>query len=381
MSAALKEILSVDVSASWLWAQVTTAWQAFANWWRSELFDLLPEPLVAWLGGTEGPVIRLGVETNGVRIEGISATGRLADCTTIAWSDYSLAALDRHLSSTGFTRPGGIIGVVLPATTFFRRSFEIPVRARDGVHATARQELEHRTPFQAENVHLGMVIAPRQKDSQTLTVHQTIVRRDIVEEVVLRLGLALADISFVAPPLNDDDSLASSISLRPQADRGVPFTRRLIHILTMAAVIIAGLDAALLWWRQEQTIAAIEAQTLVVREQALTVSGLEQEIARVQSVLRALEEQRASPSAAELWRETSRILPDNTWVTDWRLRDGSVSIAGYSLAATQLVGLFEKSQLFKQASLDAPITFDSANERERFSLIVRTSANARFAQR
>jgi general secretion pathway protein L len=325
-------------------------------------------------------VIRLGVETNGVRIEGISATGRLVDRATIAWSDYSLTALDRYLARIGFKRSGGIIGVVLPATTFFRRSFEIPVRAREGVHATARQELEHRTPFQAENVHLGMVIAPRQKDSQTLTVHQTIVRRDIVEEVVLRLGLAPADISFVAPPLSDNDSRACSISLRPQADRGVPFTKRLIQILTVAAVIIAGLDAALFWWRQEQTIAAIEAQTLVVREQALTVSGLEQEIARVQSVLRALEEQHASPSAADLWRETSRILPDNTWVTDWRLRDGSLSIAGYSLAATELVGLFDKSQLFKQASLDAPITFDSVNERERFSLIVRASANARSAQ-
>ena len=90
-----------------------------------------------------------------------------------------------------------------------------------------------------------------------------------------------------------------------------------------------------LWWRQEHSIAAIEAQTLVVREQALTVSGFEQEIATVRSALRALEEQRVSPSAADLWRETSRILPDNTWVTDWRLRDGSVSIAGYSLAATE----------------------------------------------
>ena len=381
MSAALKEILSVDVSPSWLWGQAITAWRGFATWWRSEFFDLLPEPLVAWLGGTAGPVIRLGVETNGVRIEGISATGRLADCATIAWSDYSLAVLDRYLARIGFKRSGGIIGVVLPATTFFRRSFEIPVRAREGVHATARQELEHRTPFQAENVHLGMVIEPRQRDSQTLTVHQTIVRRDIVEEAVLRLDLPLADIHFVAPPLSDNDSLACSISLRPQADREVPFTKRLIHLLTVAAVIVAGLDAALFWWRQEHTIAAIEAQTLVVREQALTVSGFEQEIARVRSALRALEEQRASPSAADLWRETSRILPDNTWVTDWRLRDGSVSIAGYSLAATELVGVFEKSQLFKQASLDAPITFDSVNERDRFSLIVRASANARSAQR
>ena len=123
MSAALKEILSVDVSPSWLWGQATAAWRGFAAWWRSELFDLLPEPLVAWLGGTAGPVIRLGVEMNGVRIEGISATGRLADGTTIAWSDYSLAALDRYLSRIGFKRSGGIIGVVLPATTFFQRSF------------------------------------------------------------------------------------------------------------------------------------------------------------------------------------------------------------------------------------------------------------------
>ena len=127
------------------------------------------------------------------------------------------------------------------------------MRAREGVHATARQELEHRTPFQAENVHLGMVIEPRQRDSQTLTVHQTIVRRDIVEEAVLRLDLPLADIHFVAPPLSDNDSLACSISLRPQADREVPFTKRLIHLLTVAAVIVAGLDAALFWWRQERT--------------------------------------------------------------------------------------------------------------------------------
>ena len=56
-----------------------------------------------------------------------------------------------------------------------------------------------------------MVIEPRQRDSQTLTVQQTIVRRDIVEEAVLRLDLPLADIHFVAP-LNDNDSLACSIS-------------------------------------------------------------------------------------------------------------------------------------------------------------------------
>jgi general secretion pathway protein L len=321
-------------------------------------------------------VIRLGVETDGVRVEGVSAAGRLEHSGTIAWSDYSVPALDSHLFRIGLKRSDGIIGVILPPTAFFRRSIEIPLRARERVHAIARQELEHRTPFQAEGVYLGMVIEPRQKDSETLTIRQTIARRDVVESAVRRLELPLADVCFVAPATGDDDSLACSISLRPEPDREVPFTRRLLRILAVVAVLVAGLDAALFWWRQERTITAIEAQTAVVREQARVVHGLEQEIARIRSALRTLEKQRTSLSTADLWREMSRLLPDHSWATEWRFRAGLVSMAGFSAAATELVGLIEKSPVFSQASLDAPITFDAVNGRERFSLVVHTRADA-----
>src|SRR5262245_17103600 len=101
---ALNDILSADLSLRWLWAQVPVAWRGLVNWWRSEFLDLLPESLVAWLGGTAGPVVRLGVETNGVRVEGLSATGRMAHSGTIAWDEYSVAALDRHLSRIGLKR-------------------------------------------------------------------------------------------------------------------------------------------------------------------------------------------------------------------------------------------------------------------------------------
>jgi general secretion pathway protein L len=325
-------------------------------------------------------VIRLGVEADGVRVEGVSATGRVEHSGTIAWSDYSVPALDRYLFQIGLKRSDRVTGVVLPPTTFLRRSFKIPVPARERLHAIARQELEHRTPFQAESVHLDMVIEPRQRDSKTLTIRQTIVRRDLVEAAARRLDLPLADIHFVAPAMNDNDSLASSISLRPEVDREVPFTKRLLHILTAAAVIVTGLDAALFWWKQERTITAVEVQVAVVREHALVVRGLEQEIVRIRSALRALEKQRASLSTADVWRETSRLLPDHSWATDWRFRDGLVSIAGFSAAATELVGLFDKSPLFTQASLDAPITFDAVNGREHFSLVVRTRADAPSAQ-
>jgi len=376
---ALTDILSTEVSLSRLWAQAPAAWRAFASCWRSELFSLLPESLVAWVGGTAGPVIRLGLETNGVRVEGVSTTGRVSQNGTIAWSDYSVAELDRSLLRIGLKRSDAIVGIVLPEIMFFRRSFGIPVRAYERVHAIAKQELEHRTPFQAESVYLGMVIEPRQKDSQTVTIRQTIVRRELVEEAVRRLDLSLAEISFVAP-MGDKDSPASSISLHPEADRQVPFTRRVLWILIVTALITAGLDATLFWRRQEHTITAIEAEIDLVRERALAVRGIEQEITRIRSALVTLENQRASLSSVDVWQETSRVLPDHSWVTDWRFRDGLISMAGFSAAATELVGLFEKSSLFTQANLDAPITFDAVNERERFSLVVRTRADAPSGQ-
>jgi general secretion pathway protein L len=372
---ALNHILSVDVSPRWLWAQMPTAWRKLTSWWRSELLDLLPQSVVAWLGAAAGPVIRLSVEADGVRIEGVAGTGRVVHTRLMRWADYSVSALNRHLSRMGFKRSDGTVGVVLPSTAFFHRSFEIPVRARGHVHAIARQELEHRTPFQADTVHLGMLIEPRQRDSETLIVRQTIVRRDHVEAAVRRLELPLEDIHFVASAMGDNDTLQHSVSLRPETGREVRSTKRFLHVLITAAVIIAAVDAALFWWRQERAIAAIEAETAAVRGRALVVQGLEQQIARVRSALGALERKRASLSTADLWRETSRVLPDHSWATDWRFQDGLVSMAGFSATATELVGLFEQSQLFTQASLNAPITFDAATGRERFSLVIRARVN------
>jgi general secretion pathway protein L len=376
----MNDILSAELSPRWLWAQVPAAWRAFADWWRGEFRDLLPTPVGAWLGGTTGPIVRLVVESNGVRVEGVSGSGRLTHETTIAWSDYSLSALDQYLFRVGLRRADAILELVLPATSFFFRAFEVPLQAQGRIHAIARQELEHRTPFAADSVHLGMVIEPRQKGSQTLTVRQTVVQHDFVAAAAGRLGLSVADIHLVAPAKSDTNSGACSISLRPEAEREVPFSRRLISLLLATAVTIAGLDAAFFWWRQERAITAIEEEIAGVREHALVVRGLEGEVARIGSTLRVLEKKRTSLSAADLLRETSDLLPDHSWATDWRFRDGAISMAGFSSAATELVGLFEKSPLFTQASLDAPITFDAASRRERFSLVIHARTGAPATQ-
>jgi len=378
---AIRDLSFADRSLAVIRAHLRTGMRRLAAWWLAELRDLLPEAIVTRLCDRGAPTILLHVASDGVRLHIGPVRGRAAHHGHIAWSDYSPAALDRRLLAIGLKRDDGTLGLVLPPTAFFHRTFDVPTRARERIHAVASQELEHRTPFRTDDVHLGMNIDPHQRNSQTLTIHQTIVRRDLVEAAVRRLDLPLAQFSFVASAANESGSPASSVPLRPKSDHAASATVRLVRALAAAAFVIAVGDGVLFWRQQESAIAATEAQAAIERERALAVRGLEDEIARVRSSLRALEERRRLPSTADLWRETSRVLPDNSWVTDWRVRGGMVSTAGFSATATELVGTFERSPLFAEASLDAPITLDALNGRERFSLVVRTRADSRFAQR
>lgn len=378
---AIRELLFTDWSLALIWAQTRVGWRRFSSWWLAEFRGLWPEFLVTRLCDNGEPVIRLQVESDGVRVEVASPRGRVVHSGFISRPDYSVAALDRHLAGIGRRRREAIVGVILPPDSFFHRSFAVPARARERIHAIARQELEHRTPFQPTEIHFDMIVDPEQRDAKTLTVHQSIVRRDLVETAVRDLDLTPPEVSFVAPAGQLDGSPVPAISLRSDSGHRNSSTRRLILALTAAAGILTCADAVLSWWAKERMIVTIEAREAVERGKALAVRGLEDEVARVQSALRALESRRQLPSTASLWRETSRVLPDNTWVTDWRRRNGTLSIAGFSAKATELVGLFEKSPLFGETSLDAPITFDALTGREHFSLIVRTRADPRLAQR
>ena len=376
----VRELLFTDWSPALIRAQARTGARRLAAWWLAELRDLLPGSIVMRLCDRGEPVIRLEACSDVIRVDVVSPGGRAIHGAVIARADYSAAALDRHLTALGRKRHGAILALVLPESAIFTRTFAIPARARERLHAIARQELEHRTPFLAADVHIGVGVGA-QRDGQTIMVHQSIVRRDLVEAAARALDLDPAEIAFITAATPQGAPPPSPIRLRPDSDRRAAKTRRLAVALTAAAAVMACADAALFWWTQERTIAAIELRAAGERDKAMAVRNLEDDIARVALALRTLADRRGRPSTTDLWRETSRVLPDNTWLTDWRRRNGSVSIAGLSTTATALVAMFEKSPLFGEASLDAPITVDTVSGRERFSLILRTPASPRLAQR
>src|SRR5262245_512237 len=149
---AVRELLFADWSVALMRAQLREMFRRFAAWWLAEARLLLPEALIAYFSARGGPVVGLVPTDDGVRVELSSVPRRPPRSTVIPWADYSPAALDRHLAEAGLTRRDGALGVVLPPSSFFCRTLDVPLRARAHIHTLARQELEHRTPFQADHV-------------------------------------------------------------------------------------------------------------------------------------------------------------------------------------------------------------------------------------
>jgi general secretion pathway protein L len=73
-------------------------------------------------------------------------------------------------------------------------------------------------------------------------------------------------------------------------------------------------------------------------------------------------------------------LPDGVFVSDMRLveaREGerSIEIVGLADSAASLPALFDRSPLFAEAKLTAPITPDPIEKRESFSLQAKVRRN------
>jgi general secretion pathway protein L len=86
----------------------------------------------------------------------------------------------------------------------------------------------------------------------------------------------------------------------------------------------------------------------------------------------------------QLWVELSRILPGDSWVSELRMSQGDkgalkVTMAGFSPAAANLVGIVDQSPLFDSVSLTAPIAIDPTEQRERF--VLQASINPQSAQK
>jgi general secretion pathway protein L len=142
--------------------------------------------------------------------------------------------------------------------------------------------------------------------------------------------------------------------------------------LAALAVLLLVSAVLLTLSRYESALGEIQARIAQTRIEAAAVRQvLERSDAAVADLGRLQKLKREHIPAIQVLEELTRLLPDTVWLSDFRLEGDTLDISGLAKSGAALPPLFERSAIFADAVLTAPLTLDPREDKERFSLRVR----------
>ncbi len=155
--------------------------------------------------------------------------------------------------------------------------------------------------------------------------------------------------------------------LPPEERRGVDEGAPVLTFL-LAAVLVA---TSLLWVssalvKDYLILRGLRAELAALEPQMRQIHAAESESDQLREKLLLLTEGAEAPNSLVL-QELTKIVPNNAYLTSFRVRNGRVELEGFATAASDLVPVLEKSRLLRNAQFTSPVTKVQDNQ-ERFSL-------------
>lgn len=346
----------------------------FITWYVKQFRTAFPETFIDWLTdkGVRSLIIRKNQTDDEIEFSTINRKASTpATHFRIKKSNIKASSLSSELSGHGFDRNSTRLIFEIEEKAFFRRSSIIPSSAKDQIPRLMQMEIERKTPFKIEDVFSCYTLKNSTESPAKILVHQWILRRDLVEGMLFQYALTLEDIDIIQPV--SSEKTAPTIELKKRQSDTQYLKKLIIIILSMSAFLLI-IGVAVTLWKQEKISADLDEKISSVSAKAAKIREIADRATSESRLLLSLRSERASKhSLVNILDETSKLLPDGSYVTELRLsetRSGQrvIDIIGFSDKAVNLPALFDKSSIFLDAELTAPITPDLTEKRDAFSL-------------
>ena len=343
----------------------------FGEWWKRELAAAMPDRLrAAFARRRARPVLAF----DGSRATLWQPSAANGELRMVAVADVPLYADAQSVEAAGRTAFAPLIAaygaspsivVSLSPRASLRKMLTLPIALEDHLHQSLAYDLDRHTPFKPEELYFDAVIVDRDAAHNTLRVDLAAARRSVVDNVLRQaegFGARVAAVT-VDPPAT---ACSSRIDLLPPDRRVATAGWARWQIVLPAVLLVLGIIAALvlpIWQKREEAIALTE-----MAEQARDRAGVSDRLRtelerRVSDYNFALERKYAFAGTVQVLDDITRILPDDTWLTQLEIhatrgKDAQREIAmrGESANAGRLVSLLEDSKLFTQAAPRSPTT-------------------------
>lgn len=348
--------------------------RAAFQWWVGELRAMIPERFTRALARSADRLVLVDEgDALELRLERGRSVERLA---VLAGSeDEAKKRLPTILRQRGLDRAvrTGVIEVTmrLAAARGTRSVIDLPLIAESNLREVISFELDRHTPFNPSQAYYAHRILAREPATKRLNVELTVVPRRVVAEaaaVAMGLGLELDRVELAA---DNQSGLPSDNLLPAMAPAPRRAITRLNYALAAAAAALAVVAIYLPIRDAESRAAALAGDFAAVKQSAERAAVLRKEIDGERKAARfVIDRKRANPSVSELIAEITRILPDDTFLSEWQLRGSELELTGITASSSELVALLEQSRRFRGTSFRSPVTPDKQTGRERFHIAV-----------
>lgn len=341
----------------------------FLEWWFEELSGLVPERIRRALRRGERILVldfsARELVLREFRGDRCREVGRLLleRVGTAGW-EGSAKALVRKVRLKNAE-----LAVRLPADAGLRKTLDLPSTAESELREALFFQIDRQTPFAPEEVYFDYRVKRGQAEANRLMTELTVVPRERVDEAVetvARWGLQ-ATIVDVA---TDDPNAPPRLNLLSET-KHEKTTRNWSALNGLLALIALALAAAAVYIpleRQRGVVDDLSEKVAVAKSEAEEAAKLRQELEQVIEYGRFLAKQKQqAPSVLRVLDELTRIVPDDTWVYQLDIGRGEIRIAGYSSAASSLIGLISESPWFRRPQFRSPVTQDPRTGLERFN--------------
>lgn len=343
----------------------------FFNWWRRELAFLVPSWLRKMVTDSydclivsrQGDYFELKFLSDDPRKE----FGRiiLNEEGRQVW--YRLVSRNVNLQNAP-------IVLRLVAGQALQKIITLPAAAQDNMLQVVGFEMERLTPFKADQVYYDARLVEKLPKLNQIRVELVVVQRarlDAILREMVGLGLLPGRVDVITDTEKENSRPSLHYNLLPEKLHERPDRRKRIinGSLLVLLLVLVSLIAVVPLWVKRSYMLELEAQVDRTRKAGMEVKALKKEaeaLSREANFL--LEKKSTEPVLVEMLNELSRVIPDETWLTDINYRENKLQIHGQSPSASALIELIEASPFFESVSFVSPVNQDRNTGLERFQI-------------
>ncbi len=335
----------------------------FFVWWFGQLAEVLPQGLRrSALAAPDALVISpIGLLGRGIDAVSISLrrNGRETPLGRFSLGGADLAELPQVAGRTTVLR--------LDQRDVLGKTVSLPLAAERELGQVLGFEMDRETPFKAEDLYWSHRIEATDRPSGRLSV-----RLVLTPKASLAALLAALDQAGIHPrraEIADGPDAASYLPLDGNGGRAHHPSSRLLWPAAACCAALGVAAAVVPFVRQEVALASLDREIVIARAAATEADSLRQEIERLSGNADFVESERDKAGRPlVVLAAATRILPDDTYLTEMELRQRKVTLTGRSAAAARLIGPLAADGTFRNPGFAAPVTRLEALHSELFTI-------------